>query len=525
MANLGFQSVYMLLNSLDGCVCERAFLPDKELLQEHARTSTPLLSYESQAPVREFDLVAFSIPFEEDYLNIPGLLSLSGVEPLAQGRMDKPLVAAGGVAVSLNPEPLSSFIDFMLAGEAEDSLRPLIDIINGSSEKGVDKAGALRELDSLDCIYVPSFYEIEYDGVRIKEFKPLSGAKPIVRAAKARELSAHPVPQSFIYTPDTEFNETYCVEVERGCGKGCRFCAAGFLYLPPRMREPGPVMDSVNKGIGASGKVGLVGTAVSEYPQIKEVLRRGISEKAVMTLSSLRLDELDPEYLALLKEAGYRTITLAPEAATERMRGVINKGISDEEIMESIRLIAAAGIRRVKLYFIIGLPGETDDDAKAIVDLAVNIRKELKGGEVHLSVNPFIPKPCTPFQWHRFEALDVIEKRLSIVKKGLAKEGIKVKDMPAKEAFLQAYLSRADRRAGEMILAAASTGWRRAMKGKEAFIAESVHSARGKDEILPWDIIDHGVEKDYFWKEYQRGLLGKTTPPCDVGRCTRCGVC
>jgi len=525
MANLGFQSVYMLLNGLDECVCERAFLPDREGLKEHERTSTPLLSYESQTPVKEFDLVAFSVPFEEDYLNIPGMLSLAGIGPLAQRRAGQPLVAAGGVAVSLNPEPLSSFVDFILAGEAEGSFKPLIEILKGCNEKGLEKGMALRELDSLDFIYVPSLYEVAFDGVRIKEVRPLNGAKAVVKAARARELGRYPVPQSFIYTPDTEFNETYCVEVERGCGKGCRFCAAGFLYLPPRMREPGPVMDSVDKGIASSGKVGLIGTAVSEYPEIKEVLRRGISVNATMTLSSLRLDELDTEYLALLKEAGYRTITLAPEAATERMRSVINKGISDSEIMESVRLIAEAGLRRVKLYFIVGLPGETDDDARAIVDLAVNIRKELKGGEVNLSVNPFIPKPCTPFQWHGFESVDVIERRLAIVKKGLAKEGIKVKDMPAKEAFVQAYLSRADRRAGEIILAAASTGWKRAMKGNEAFTAESVYSAREKDEILPWDIIDHAIVKDYFWKEYQRGLLGKSTPPCDVGRCTRCGVC
>ena len=525
MANLGFQAVYGLLNNIDNCVCERAFLPEKEDLPEYERTGSQLFSFETQTPLREFDLIAFSAPFEDDYFNIPVILKLAGVQVRSLDRSG-PLVAAGGVAVGLNPEPLALFMDFFLVGDAEGAAQPVIDRLMDCRAKGLGKHETLKTLDSIDWVFVPSFYEFEYDGIHIKSVKALDGAKKTVKASKARDLDQFPVPQSFVYTPCTELPDTYCVEAERGCPRGCRFCAAGFLYLPPRMREEKKVAEAVNAGLKRAGKVGLVGTAVSEYPAIKEILKRGIDEGGTITLSSLRLDELDNEFLALLKEAGYRTITLAPEAGTDRMRDIVNKGITEDEIMESVRLIAEAGFTRLKLYFLVGLPEETDEDALGIAVLTKKIREAFrKGGEIILSVNPFVPKPFTPFQWHRFEDAGVVDRRLKMIKRELAKTGVKVTDMSAKEAFMQAFLARADRRAAEIIEKASESGWKRAMKGMESFIEESVYSVRGRDEILPWDIIDHGVKKGYFWKEFQKGLEGKQTPPCDVGDCVRCGVC
>lgn len=526
MTNLGFQSAYHLFNEIDYCVAQRAFLPSSEEMEEHSRTSTPLLSYESQTPVREFDVIAFSLPFEDDYINIPKILALAGLSAKStERRQSDPLVIAGGVAVSLNPEPIADIIDCFLLGDGEGAVRPFVDVCLDLKERPISRAEALREIDSIAWSYVPSLYEFVYDGTGIGKIRDLGG-KPVVKASKCMDFGGYAVPESFIVTPETEFKGTFLVEAERGCPRGCRFCAAGFLYLPPRWRDAQAVKDSVNRGLAATGKVGLVGTAVSEYPDIKETVRLAIEAGGSMTLSSLRLDRLDSEFLCLLKEGGYKTMTLAPEAATERMRQVVNKGMTDKEIIDSIRLIKDAGFRKIKLYFIVGLPMEEDADVAAIADLAKEIRSIMGQGELALSVNPFVPKPFTPFQWHSFEKGPVIERRLALLKRSLAgATGITLKSMSAREARVQAYLARADRRAGSLIMEASGNGWKKAAKGMDAFIDGSISAMRGKDAVFAWDLIDHGVNKSYLWEEYQRGLTGRLTPPCDVGSCFRCGVC
>lgn len=526
MSNLGFQTVYHLFNQVDWCVCERAFLPSKGEMGEFARTSTELFSCESQTPLKEFDIIAFSIPFEEDYANIPAVLALSDIPAMSGDRGNEgPLIVCGGAAPSLNPEPIACFIDLFLIGDGEGMAEGFLEEFRRTRESAESKAEALRALDALEWTYVPMLYRYEYEGAWIKGVVREKGAKQRVKAAKRFDLDSFPVPQSFIRTPDTEFKGTYLIEVERGCPRGCRFCAAGFLYLPPRWRGYGAIKESVKKGVEATGKVGLVGTAVSEYPRIKEAIECGIESEGEMTLSSLRLDRLDAEFVLLLKQGGYRTVTLAPEAGTERMRAVVNKGMTDVEILDSIRLISEAGFSKIKLYFLVGLPSETDEDAIGIADLAKRIKVVMKRGELTLSVNPFIPKPCTPFQWHGFERTEVVDRRLDMIRKGVSREhGVTVKAMSSREAFIQAYVSRADRRAGVLITDAAKMGWKRAASRTE-FMDEPVYSARERDSILPWDIIDHGVKKAYLWKEYQKGLKHGLTPPCDVGRCFRCGVC
>jgi radical SAM superfamily enzyme YgiQ (UPF0313 family) len=289
------------------------------------------------------------------------------------------------------------------------------------------------------------------------------------------------------------------------------------------------VNEVVAEGTKISGKVGLVGAAVSEYPDIKEVVEAGLAKGAAITLSSLRLDSLDAPFLNSLKEAGYKTVTMAPEAGTERLRAVINKGMDDSEILSTVADVTAAGFTKIKLYFLIGLPTETDSDALAIADLALKVRATMKSGMLHLSINPFVPKPFTPFQFHSFEEVGTIDARIAAIKGALKKErGITIKSLSAKEATVQAYLSRADRRASEFILEAAETSPKRAMKkwmksGK--LLTESIYRITTEQELLPWDMIEHGLLKSYLFDEYKKGLEEKLTPPCVVGSCTRCGVC
>lgn len=296
--------------------------------------------------------------------------------------------------------------------------------------------------------------------------------------------------------------------------------------MPPRWRSTEVVEGALKEGLERTGKVGLVGAAISEHPGLKDMLRCGAGVGREVTVSSLRADMIDAEMLELLKDAGYKTITIAPEAGTERLRRGINKDMSDECLVECARLVNEAGFRRMKLYYMVGLPSETEEDVRAIGELTMRIKDELKGGSVSLSINPFIPKPVTPFQWYGYDGAASIEKKYALIKKMLSRvKGVSIKTESAKEAYLQAWLARADRRAGRIIDEASRVGLKRAVRALVPDAKSSVERTRVREEVLPWDVVDHSITKDYLWKEYQRGLIGEMTPPCVVGKCFRCGVC
>lgn len=528
MSNLALHAIYSLLNSLDHVVVERLFLPEKEDIGEFKRTGTELFTLETQTPLTKFDIVAFSTSFEEDYLNIPVILTLARIPVFSSERGETdPLVMVGGAAVSLNPEPIADFMDLVIVGDGEG---PILEVIERFSEEGRDAPPTAYS--SITGVYVPSLYEITYDGAIIKEISPKNGAPAKVKAAKASDLDDFPMPKTAIVTPDTEFANTVLMEIEKGCGRHCRFCAAGFLYLPPRWRDFEKVKETMMVSLKEFGKVGLVGAAVSEYPRLKELLKAGVELGGEITLSSIRMEMIDPELLSLLKKCGYKTVTVAPEAGTDRMRHVINKCMGEAEILDACRMIDEAGFERLKLYFLAGLPTETDEEVMGIAGLTARIRGVFKKGSITVSINPFIPKPVTPFQTHPFERIEVLEKRFKAVKKALLGiKGTKVNIFSPREAFYQALIARGDRRLAPIIKDAAllyGGSLKRSLKAhKETFPSVDVclYRERNEDEIFPWDMIDHGLDKEYLYKEYKKGLSATETGPCIVGKCTRCRVC
>lgn len=527
MSNLGVHTLYRILNSLPNCVCERVFLPSVEDAEEYDNSKTPLISLETQTPVKDFDVVAFSISFEDDYFNLPLIFDLAEI-PLNKKDRDEshPLTIAGGAAISMNPEPLSDFMDSFFIGEAEGYIKDIIDIIDNSMSEGLSREETLRGMREVTGVYVPIWYDFEYSDNKITKINISDGAPTKVRRAMIDYEKPFEVAQTVIMTPDTEFSNTYLVEIERGCGENCRFCPAGFLYLPPREHSLESVQESVQAGFDKTKKIGLVGAAVSEYTHIKDVLRAGIKADKEMTLSSLRLDVIDQEFLDTLKEAGYKTVTMAPEAATLRLRQVVNKDITDESILNSIEMIKKAGFNRVKLYFMIGLPTETDEDIVAMAELAKLIKQTLGKGKLILSINPFVPKPFTPFQWHNFEKVDILKRRFKILDNLLKNEkAIEVKKLTPNVAYTQAYLSLGDRRVGKVIEESYSKGVRRALKDNKVQVESIVHSLRVPEDVLPWDVIEHGLSRDYMWFDYKRSFVSQTTGACQVGSCFKCGVC
>ncbi len=516
MSSLGFQTLYHRLNLEDDVVCERAFLPDSEDLQEYDHTKTPLFSLESRKPLFDFDLLAFSVSFENDFINILTLLDLACI-PLESRLRESgfPLMIGGGVAVFLNPEPLSDFFDLFILGEAEEVIGEFIEAIRHTfSEKGrIEKSDLLRKLGEVEGVYVPKFYHTTYaeDG-KIGGMDPDPEFPRRVKRRWIREIDRFPT-CSNLFTPDTEFKEMALVEVNRGCPRGCRFCAACFVYYPFRNRSL-PVLQSLSKeALLREPRVGLAGTAVSDFPHLPSLCEDILSLQGGISLASLRVDAITPSLLRCLKEGGDRTVAIAPEAGSERLRKILGKGYTEEEILKAVDTLVDNGLSRIKCYFMIGLPSETDEDVEAILLLAKRIRHHIlssrKGRkerwELILSVNPFIPKPATPLQWVPLEEVNELKRKLKTIQRGIQGErGVKmIHDLP-KWAYIQALLSRGDRRVGKILTAVHrhQGNWGRALRETSINPDFYVYRRRDLDEIFPWDFIDHGIPKEKLKEEY-----------------------
>jgi radical SAM superfamily enzyme YgiQ (UPF0313 family) len=535
MGNLGFQAIYHLLNAQPGLVCERAFLPSPEEWDEHRRTRTPILTLESRRPLTDFGAVAFSISFEADYPYVLQLLAGAGIPLQAAERgPGDPLVLAGGVATFLNPEPLSPFVDAFFLGEGEAGAVPFFEFLAAGATTA-DRAALLKDLArTVPGAYVPAGYTPRYhpDGT-LAAVEPAPGFPVRVTAPHLPELAPYPT-HSHLLAPQSEWGEMFLVETGRGCSRGCRFCAAGFVYRPPRERPLEELWTQAAQGVMAQRKIGLVGAAVSDHPAVKDLCRKILAAEGDLGISSLRADSADAELFQLLAQGGVHSVALAPEAGSDRLRRVLNKGLTRNDLVRAAVDLSEAGIPQLRLYFMVGLPTETVDDVAEIPRLVKYLEhaviKTSRGkkhlGLITLSLSSFVPKPFTPFQWVPFLDVAELKKRLKLVAREF--HGVKSvrvhTDLP-KWAYVQALLARGDRRVGDILVAAHEQGWNQAFRTSPINPDFFTLRERREAELFPWDFIDHGLKKDYLWEEYQRALEGKETPPCRPAVCNRCGVC
>jgi radical SAM superfamily enzyme YgiQ (UPF0313 family) len=524
MSNLGFQTVYTLFNAEDDIVCERAFLPPKTELAAQIASGAPLMTLESQIPVGDFDVVAFSVSFEWDYTNVLTLLRLAGVPQRAEARTDRhPLVIIGGAVTFVNPEPLALFADAIAAGEGEVLVPSLLSAFQGAS----DRDDLLRRLASERGFYIPSFYDVRYaDDGTIQAFvpRPGTGAPPVVKKAALKVTDAVDPPATTIFTPDTEFGSRFLVEIVRGCANLCRFCWAGYNYLPVRAFPKERILKLAERARPHSNRVGLVSIALCDHPDIEEILTRLAGMGYSISPASLRLDDITPPLVRLLRESGERSITIAPETGSDRLRRVINKTITNDEILASAEMIFASGIENLKLYFMIGLPTETDEDLVAIRDLVLQVRKIMLAhargrgriGRIVGSVNPLVPKPGTAYQWLPMEDDVSVNRKIQRVRALMAGiDNVYFNIKSERHSFYQALLSLGDRRVAPAIEAAERNGgnWRAAVAESEVDAHFFVFRDRSHDTVLPWDIIDGGMKAEFFRSEFDKALREEWTLP------------
>ena len=532
MSNLGLHIIYEEINLRNDSVCERIFLPEKKELEAYDKTKTPLMSVETQRPMHQFDVVAFDVTFEMDYFHIPLMLRHGRVPIMGKDRTEfDPIVIAGGPCATFNPEPFADFIDAFIIGEGEGIVSRVLDIIRDGKMEGLDRHTILRQLADISGVYVPSLYVPIYseDG----EFKGYDIAEGVPKTIKRHFEMLTSGGETVVATNYTEFGAMYIIEVARGCGRHCRFCMAGYCFRVPRVRPLDILKEGVERAEKLGKKVGLMGAAISDYPEVDELVNYIRAKDMRYSCASLRADSLTQAVVDGLADSGQKTITIAPETGSERLRRVINKGISEEHLQNAATLSAKSGIQHMRLYIMIGLPTETDEDIEAIVGLAERTQAHMEKvgckGRLTLSINPFIPKPFTPFQWMAMDNQKVVEKKLQYIKKALQKNRrIEVLVESPKEAYIQGVLARGDRRLGAVIAACAadrgSKSFKSEMKAAGLDMDNMNYRERSFDEFLPWSHLDMGMQEGYLEMEWQRSLDEAYTPPCAAG-CKRCGVC
>ena len=532
MSNLGLHIIYEEINLHPSSVCERIFLPEKKELDVYDKTKTPLMSVETQRPMHQFDVVAFDVTFEMDYFHIPLMLRYGRVPVMSEDRTGfDPIVIAGGPCATFNPEPFADFIDAFIIGEGEGIVTAVLERIRKGRENGESREETIAGLAQIDGVYVPVLYTPQYDdNKRFVGYDIADGAPKIIRRHFEPLTSGG---ETVIATNFTEFGAMYIIEVARGCGRHCRFCMAGYCFRVPRVRPLDILKEGVDRAEKLGKKVGLMGAAISDYPEVDELVTYIRSKDMRYSCASLRADSLTQAVVDGLAESGQKTITIAPETGSERLRRVINKGISEENLRTAAQLSAKSGIQHMRLYIMIGLPTETDEDIDAIIGLAERTQAHMAEvgckGRLTLSINPFIPKPFTPFQWMAMDHQKSVEKKLQYIKKSLQKNRrIEVLVESPKEAYIQGVLARGDRRLGKVLAACAldrgSKSFKSEMKKAGLDMDDCNYRERNFNDYLPWSHLDMGLRNGYLEQEWQRAVDEAYTPPCMEG-CKRCGVC